>query len=424
MKYELKDLIESISQKHSFSKDRVIFLNTSDVVDGKILHNTYSSTSELPGQAKKTIKEKDILFSEIRPKNKRFVLVEDLKEPVEDYVVSTKLMVIRVKDSHVLNQKFLYYYLTEKRIIDYLQNSAESRSGTFPQITFDDIKHLSIELPTIDKQMKIVNTIESFTKKLETNNQIISNLEQLAQTLFKRWFIDFEFPNEDGKPYRSSGGKMVESELGLIPEGWEVLILEDISESPIVCGKTPSTKIKENYGSEMPFITIPDMHNSTFIQTTEKYLSKKGAESQPKKTLPPLSICVSCIATPGLVSITSEKSQTNQQINSLIPSKVDVFYTYLYLSRKSQLIRELGSGGSTTLNLNKTQFSKVPILYPSQSIREEFHQQISPLFNEINNLQKQSFKLAQLRDNLLPKLLSGELELNEETEVTENVGVQ
>ena len=110
-----------------------------------------------------------------------------------------------------------------------------------------------------------------------------------------------------------------------MPEGWKVGVISDFGD--VICGKTPSTKIKDYYGEEIPFITIPDMHNYVYACYTERYLSVKGAQSQESKNLPPNSICVSCIATPGLVVLTDRISQTNQQINSIIPnSSISPYY--------------------------------------------------------------------------------------------------
>ncbi|EQA3600702.1 restriction endonuclease subunit S, partial [Enterococcus faecalis] len=355
---KIEDILVSVSETKKITSKKIIFLNTSDIEKGKIIKQDYMEVSKLPGQAKKSIKNGDILYSEIRPKNGRYCLVNGIDE--DKYVVSTKLMVLRCISNTILNE-YLYYYLTSKPIINYLQGIAESRSGTFPQITFSELSKLKIKVPDIKYQIKIVEFIKQLDSKIELNSQIISNLEELASTLFKRWFVDFEFPDKNGNPYKSSGGKMVDSELGKIPEGWKVTNLEEIS-IDIITGKTPNTKQKENYGEDIPFIKIPDMHNNTYIVQTETYLSKKGSDSQYKKLLPKDSICVSCIATPGLVSITSVASHTNQQINTILPKVEDLYFLYLDLKRKKNLIRELGSGGSTTLNLNKTQFGKINIV--------------------------------------------------------------
>ena len=151
---QLSNLCNSITKTISKNKQKVIFLNTSDVLEGKILHHNFSNVSELPGQAKKTIMTNDILLSEIRPKNCRFAFISE--QNTDDYVVSTKLMVIRCNE-HIL-PKFLYYFLTSSKIINSLQELAESRSGTFPQITFDEVKSLEIDLPPKEIQQHIVNT--------------------------------------------------------------------------------------------------------------------------------------------------------------------------------------------------------------------------------------------------------------------------
>lgn len=220
----------------------------------------------------------------------------------------------------IVNPNYLYAYLTQRRITDYLQIIAENSTSAYPSIKPSVIANLDIELPSMEKQNSIGEFSKSLENKIKLNNQIISTLEELASTLFKRWFVDYEFPDENGNPYKSSGGKMIESELGDIPEVWEVLNLADVSED-IITGKTPSTKEKENYGDEIPFIKIPDMHNNTYVVNTESSLSSLGSSLHPKKLLPKNTICVSCIATPGLVSITSEESHTNQQINAILPKK-------------------------------------------------------------------------------------------------------
>ena len=155
----IKNICESISKQYKSSNKTAIFLNTGDIYDGKILHNNYSLISEMPGQAKKSIQNNDILFSEIRPKNKRFAFVE-VSDP-NNYVVSTKLMVLRIKN---INPKYFYYFLTSDKILTHLQNTAESRSGTFPQITFDEIKNIDIPIKTLEEQEHIVNTICLFSK--------------------------------------------------------------------------------------------------------------------------------------------------------------------------------------------------------------------------------------------------------------------
>ena len=206
---------------------------------------------------------------------------------------------------------------------------------------------------------------------------------------------------------------MIKTDFGEIPDTFEVKSIDEISKE-VICGKTPSTKVEENYGNKMPFITIPDMHGNVFVINTERKLSEIGIQSQIKKILPKNSICVSCIATAGLVSLTSEESQTNQQINSIIcKDSVSPYFVYLYMEELSEYVKMLGSGGSTTLNLNKREFGKIELVIPPQKDMIKFHGQISPLFDKIKSNQYEINYLTKLRDTLLPKLMSGELDVSE-----------
>src|SRR5699024_3227148 len=344
----------------------------------------------------------DILFSVRAP-------VGDINFAPTDLCIGRGLSCIKPISVH---KEFLYYLL----IGNIRMYESKSTGTIFSSINKKELENLEFKIPSFNDQKKIGDFLWSIDSKIEVNNSIISNLEELAQTLFKHWFVDFEFPNEEGKPYKSSGGKMVESELGMIPEGWKIKELNDISKE-IICGKTPKTSVKEYYGGSLPFITIPDMHSQVFALNTARYLTEEGQKSQMKKTLPPNSICVSCIATPGLVMLTCVPSQTNQQINSVIPYEEDTYFLYLTLKNMSNLIKELGSGGSTTLNLNKTQFSKIKITYPIQGIREKFNEKIESLFSKILCLQKENQTLINMRDTILTKQLSGEIEKqNQRTE--------
>ena len=213
----------------------------------------------------------------------------------------------------------------------------------------------------------------------------------MAQAIFKSWFVDFE-------PW---GGEQ--------PGNWTNGTISDIS-TDIVCGKTPSTKISEYFGNDVPFITIPDMHGTVYVTSTERSLSSVGADSQRNKTVPPNSVCVSCIATAGLVTLTSAPSQTNQQINTIVcKDGISPYFVYLAMHGMSDHIKMLGSSGSATNNLNKTQFSKIELTIPTDNDLSEFTTVVEPIFEAIKDNQLENTRLATLRDTLLPRLMSGEI---------------
>lgn len=175
MKFEevtLSELIDTVSDTKKIEKDKIILVNTSDVLNGKVLNHTYTTNKNLRGQFKKRFKNQDILYSEIRPANKRFAYIDF---DSEDYIASTKLMVLRRKNDRILN-RYLYYCLTNDNFISKMQHLAEARSGTFPQITFDVLKNESILLPTIEYQKKISDILDSINNKIEVNNEINNNL--------------------------------------------------------------------------------------------------------------------------------------------------------------------------------------------------------------------------------------------------------
>lgn len=214
------------------------------------------------------------------------------------------------------------------------------------------------------------------------------NLEKQAELIFNNYFLKNSFSN--------------------ILKRDKLLTLS----KEIICGKTPATKNKEFYGADVPFITIPDMHNKIYIDSTERSLSFKGADSQNNKYLPINTICVSCIGTAGLVSLTSKISQTNQQINSVIPKETEfTYYIYFLMKSLKDKINLIGASGSTFCNLNKKDFSNLEVPIPNNKILKRFHNSISPLFEKLKENQIENEKLINLKKYLLPKLMNGEIDV-------------
>lgn len=395
---DICQLCDSVSETYKGNASEVVLINTSDVLDGKCLNHEYVPNKKLKGQFKKTFRKGDILYSEIRPANKRFCFVDF--EP-KDYIASTKLMVLRAHED--VDPQYLYQILRSNDTLAQLQMLAESRSGTFPQITYSELSNIMVSLPSQKAQKNIVSILSSLDRKIELNNKINADLEEMAQAIFKNWFVDFE-------PFKD--GKFVDSELGMVPEGWKVGTLGDMG--TIVCGKTPSKANSNYYGGDIPFIKIPDMHGNVFVESSEDRLTEQGSLSQIKKLIPPYSLMVSCIATVGLVSINTKPSHTNQQINTIIPhNKSALFYLYQYIKNNEELLKNMGRGGTTTLNVNTKSFSNIRLFIPSDIALLQFHQIVEGLFKKIELNMQESRTLSLLRDTLLPRLMSGELEVPE-----------
>ncbi|NQX62159.1 restriction endonuclease subunit S [Paenibacillus qinlingensis] len=178
---KISDLVESVSKTYKFIKDEIIFLNTSDILEGEILHETYSNVANLPGQAKKSIMRNDILYSEIRPENKRYAYVDF---DSDNYVVSTKLMVLRAKS--YVDPVMLYFYLTNQETVNYLQKVAESRSGTFPQITFQTFESLNFVVAPEKLMKDLAEKFKPIFEKIKSNNRQNKNLSNLRDTLLPK----------------------------------------------------------------------------------------------------------------------------------------------------------------------------------------------------------------------------------------------
>ena len=166
------EICSTISDTYKGKSKDVVLINTSDVLEGTVLNHEKVPNQGLKGQFKKTFQKDDILYSEIRPQNKRYAYVDFVPT---DYIASTKLMVIRA-NSAIVVPRYLYYFLTSETTIAELQMLAETRSGTFPQITFTELSSMNIHLPSKVEQRKIVSLLQCIEKKIKTNEQINDNL--------------------------------------------------------------------------------------------------------------------------------------------------------------------------------------------------------------------------------------------------------
>ncbi len=317
------------------------------------------------------------------------------------------------------SELFMHYIFT------YIKKSIQdSASGSIQDnINLEYLKKMIFKIPKKEYQDKIASILSNLDKKIELNNKINQELEAMAKILYDYWFVQFDFPNADGKPYKSSGGKMVYSEelKREIPEGWEVKKLVDI-ESNIVTGKTPSTKKDEYYNGGVPFISIGDIRGNMHVVSTEATLTKEGADTQIKKYIPKGSICVSCIASPGLIGFVTQDSQTNQQINSIVCSQFENRF-YLYFALKDYFKFSSAKTGNTFANMNKQDFSEIPLVYPMNKTLQKFSKILEPSIDKILNNSLENKKLTQLRDWLLPMLMNGQVKVVDATEMVDELMV-
>lgn len=301
---------------------------------------------------------------------------------------------------------FIYYNILSR--FSSIANMAVG--GAQQNLNAGMIKDLPIFLPDLPTQTAIAEILSSLDDKIELNNKINQELETLAQTLFKQWFIDFDFPNENGEPYKSSGGEMVASELGEIPKGWEIKRLKQILN--IKRGGSPRPIHDYMASSGLPWVKISDATalNNPFLFSTKEFIKVEGL----RKTilLKKGSLILSNSATPGLPKFLELDACIHdgwlhfQDIER-------VTYNFLYLLFLYIRVDLVGQGnGSIFINLKTDILKEYAISIPYSDVMEKFSEVINPIFETIKNNASENIKLTNLRDTLLPKLISGELEIN------------
>jgi type I restriction enzyme S subunit len=274
-----------------------------------------------------------------------------------------------------------------------------------PHISGKQILDYEFPLPPLPVQQRIAGILSAYDELIENSQRRIKILESMARALYREWFVNFRFPGHESVP-------RVPSPLGEIPQGWEVKPIHSFGR--VVTGKTPSKANADFYGHDVPFVKTPDMHGNLYILGTSERLSTSGAQSQANKTLPSGTICVSCIGTIGVVTITTEDCQTNQQINSVILAhEVSREFLFFRLQDAKQTLENLGANGATMGNVNKGKFESMEIVSPPRDLLAEYHRLVRPMFNEILALSRQTQNLRCTRDLLLPRLLSGQIDPKE-----------
>jgi type I restriction enzyme S subunit len=237
-----------------------------------------------------------------------------------------KLTIALFKDLEkgLISQAYTPFEITDtnKLLPEYLMMwFSRPEFDRYARFNWEDLCESLMPIPSITKQKEIVKEYNTIVNRIKLNEKLCQKLEETAQAIYKQWFIDFEFPNENGEPYKSNGGEMMENELGEIPKGWEISSIKDLGK--VVTGKTPSSENPEHFGDEMPFITPGDFKTyNKFAIRAERNLSKAGYEFLKGKILKQGSVIVTCIGSDmGKVVIASEECITNQQMNSIETNK-------------------------------------------------------------------------------------------------------
>ena len=305
---------------------------------------------------------------------------------------------ISLSANNFVDTDYLYYLLCS------LNLNHQHIGGAQPLITQDIIGRFEISLPSLGEQRRIVDILIAIDRKIEINKRINDNLEQQAQALYKSWFVDFE-------PFKE--GKFEESEIGLIPEGWCVGKAEDFYEINI--GKTPPRKEHEWFTldkSQNLWVSISDLgSDSRFIFDSSEYLTDKAIQKHNIVLVPENTVLLSFKLTIGRVGIAGTQLTTNEAIARFITNSVNREYTYFLL--KNFNYSKLGSTSSIATAVNSKIIKAMMILMPNDECLLNFKKLVGPIIDKIKKNEEEILHLTELRDTLLPKLMSGELNINE-----------
>ena len=320
-----------------------------------------------------------------------------------------------VPNEHICDKTYLYYVLSTQSFKNFIFNNIDSKLAQ-PNIGHPTIYKYSHLFPNCIKEQKLIaSVLHNLDCKIALNHAINDNLEAMAKQLYDYWFVQFDFPNEEGKPYKSSGGAMVWNERlkREIPVGWQVENLIDFAE--IKNGATPSTTDDANYGGNIVWITPKDLSDqqSKFVYQGERNITKQGFDSCSTSMLPTNSVLMSSRAPIGLVSIAKHEVCTNQGFKSFIPKNIEnSIYLYYYIKHHIKQIEQLGTG-TTFKEVSRDDLCKFPILVVGAN---EAYKQWIELQDKIANkqfvLKKEIAALTKQRDELLPLLLNGQASVN------------
>ena len=344
----------------------------------------------------------DVLIANIRPYLKK-VWFADI-----DGGASSDVLVFRAKEGH--SPSFLYAVLLQDSFFDYVMQGA--KGSKMPRGDKEQI--LRYEMPTLSCSEESIGTFFlNLDQKTRLNEQINQNLTAMAKQLYDYWFVQFDFPNEEGKPYKSSGGEMVWNKKlkREIPKGWNISLIKDFATT--YSGGTPkSTNIEYYNNGEIAWINSGEL-NSPIITKTTNYITKCGLENSSAKLYPSNSILVAMYgATAGKVSLLTFEACSNQAVCGIIPTIENMlYYVYFHISSLYSHFITL-STGSARDNISQNTIKNILLPIPTRNILKLFDEKIGSIYQMIVNNYQQIDSLAMQRDELLPLLMNGQVSVN------------
>lgn len=390
--------VSTIDKNYTF--DEIEYIDVASVEERKLTETQKLKLESAPSRAKRIVADNSVLISTVRPNLKHYCFIKKAKP---NLIASTGFAVINSKEGKS-DPYYLYNLLTTNEYTNYLIKIADSQTSTYPAFNPSIIQNSKFIFPSFPEQRAIAAVLLSLDDKIELLREQNKTLEATAQAIFKEWFVDFNFPN--------ATGTMKDSELGEIPEGWRVGKLGD--EFDITIGRTPP-RLETEWFSNKPtgkkWISIKDIGNSEmYISNTSEYLTNEAIEKFNIPIIPENTAILSFKMTVGKLAITTEEMLSNEAIAHLKVKENSNFSTeFIYLFLKGLDFNSLGSTSSIVTAINSTMIKALDVLVPKDQIMLKFNSVIQPIFAKLKNNNSQIQTLSTLRDTLLPKLIKGDV---------------
>jgi type I restriction enzyme S subunit len=393
-----------------FSESKYRYLRITDISDNGTLLSDDPKSVSCPGCEKCILQENDIVFARTGNSTGRAFFYE----PKYGELVYAGFLIKFHLDDTKVTPKYMKYYTISQTYRNWVNNGPTG--STRGNMSEGDFADMPVFLPSRKQQDAIVNLFSPFDEKIDNNNAIAAELEGMAKDLYDYWFVQFDFPDENGKPYKSSGGKMVwNDELKReIPEGWENGIVSDLG--TVVTGGTPSTGCAEYFAkskSGHAWATPKDLSNlnGRYFYHGEADITDAGLKNSAGNIMPKGSVLFTTRAPIGYIAITANEACTNQGFKSIIPAKKFgtefVFQTLKMLTPQMQRV----GVGSTFKEVSKDVFSHQSIVIPSVNLLKKYAALTLDIAEKIRNTQEENVELTSLRDFLLPMLMNGQVKV-------------
>ena len=413
-KIKLGDVCKINAETYSDSNscDFVNYLDTSNITANHIENIQHIDiTQELPSRARRKVKFNSIIYSTVRPNQRHYGII---KSQPENFLVSTGFAVIDV-DPKKIDANFLYYQLSRDEIVNNLQSIAEQSTTAYPSIKPSDLSNLKFYVPSLDTQRKIGNFLYALDDKIALNKKINATLEAMAKTLYDYWFVQLDFPDENGKPYKTSGGKMIyNAELGRdIPVGWEIETLE--GKISITRGISYSTETLSTDAEGIPMINLASINRKrNYIPSGLKFFIGDVPNEKKLKSMDMLIACTDLtrqaeiIGSPILV-INDREYTFSMDLARLTVTDEKLNELYLYMTLRTNFYHQYIVGfasGTTVLHLNTSGIEWYKVLIPPAVLQKKFAVVMNNIYLQTCKNICESQQLAELRDWLLPMLMN------------------